>query len=62
MNIALCVPTCWALADKAADLVHTFTLVQTGGAETLIHFYLTMSPLKSCRNYEKHVFYNFFSS
>lgn len=38
---------CWALADKAADLVQAFTLVQTGGAETLIHLNLTVSPLKS---------------
>lgn len=55
INIATYVPTCWALADKAADLVQTFTLVQTGGAETLIHLYLTMSPLKSCMHGEKQV-------
>lgn len=54
-------PTCWALADKAADLVKTFTLVQTGRAETLIHLYLTMSPLESCMH-DKKVLRNFFFS
>lgn len=39
--------TCWTLADKTADLVMTFPLVQTWWAETLIHLYLTVSPLKS---------------
>lgn len=42
--------TCWALADEAADLVVTFTLVQTRRAETLVHVDLTMSPLESCRH------------
>lgn len=45
-----CVPTCWALADKATDVIPTSTLVQTGGAETLVYFHLTVSPFKSCTN------------
>lgn len=55
IKIASYLLTCWALADKAADLVQTFTLVQTGGAETLIHIYLTVSSIKSCMNGEKEV-------
>lgn len=39
--------SCWALANKTADLVHTFTLVQTRGAPTLVNVNFTMSPLKS---------------
>lgn len=52
MNIATRVPTCWAFADEAADLVQTFTLVQTGRAGALVYLNLTMSPLKSCMHDE----------
>lgn len=38
---------CWALAHKVADLVQTFSLVQTRGAETLIDLDLTVKPFKS---------------
>lgn len=43
------VPTeaCWALADKAADLIETFASVEAGRAHTLIHLELTMIPLIS---------------
>jgi len=47
MYKATCEPTCWALADKAADLVQTFALVQTGRAEALVHLDLTVNSLKS---------------
>lgn len=50
MNIVLCVLTCLAFADKAADLVSTYTLVQTRGAVTLIHLYLTKWSPESCIN------------
>ena len=50
MYKATCEPTCWALADKAADLVQTFALVQTGRAEALVHLDLTVNSLKSWTN------------
>lgn len=50
VNIKLHIPTCWALANKTADLVNTFTLIEAGGAHTLIHFYLTVSAFKSYKN------------
>lgn len=49
MNIATALLTGWAFADKAADLVQTFSLVQTGRADALIYLNLTVSPLKSCK-------------
>lgn len=58
-HTASCIPTCRALADKAADVVQTFTLVQAGGAHALIHLYLTMSPLESCAHDKKQVFIDF---